>query len=252
MKEDSRFMFGDCRELMKEIQPETVDLVLTDPPYGIRGNKFSNQYNRTSLYVMDGYVEVSEDEYGEFSRQWIRELERILRPGGSVYVFSGWNNLRHILNAFAEDTNLVYRNHLIWKYNFGVWATKKYIVSHYHLLYYVKKPVSDITFNAECRFSLKGRVKDDSDYGSHNPNYEDREDVWTIRREFKQKKLKNINTLPSALVRKILSYSSNRDDVVLDPFAGGFTVCLESLSMGRKTIGIEINDNCKTFIEGIL
>ena len=73
-------------------------------------------------------------------------MERTLRKGGSAYIFSGYQILRHILNS-AVKVGLEERNHIIWKYSFGLNTTKKFIASHYHLLYFVMPPISKLTFN---------------------------------------------------------------------------------------------------------
>ncbi len=112
-------------------------MIITDPPYGIDGDKLHKHYNRNEDNVLDGYVEIPEKEYSQFTDKWIEQAERVLKPGGSIYIVSGYTDLRHILNSLAT-TNLNEINHIIWKYNFGVYTSKKYISSHYHILYYVK------------------------------------------------------------------------------------------------------------------
>ncbi len=123
-----------CR---RHIPDGAVDLIVTDPPYGINGHQLHKHYNRKEAFVLDGYIEVPAGEYRDFSCQWIAEAERILRPGGSIYIVSGYTNLVDILTAL-RDTSLQEVNHIIWKYNFGVYTRNKYISSHYHILYYVK------------------------------------------------------------------------------------------------------------------
>ena len=141
----------DCIEGAKtHIRDNSVDLIITDPPYGIEGDKIDVHYNRKEKHVIEGYVEIPLDEYPAFSQAWIDEAERVLRPGGSIYIVSGYSNLTDILIAL-RNTHLVEVNHLIWKYNFGVYTSKKYISSHYHILYYTK-PGGAVTFNSHARF----------------------------------------------------------------------------------------------------
>lgn len=220
----------DCVEgARKYLKDNSVDLIVTDPPFGIEGDKLGKHYNRKKEYVIPGYVEVPKAEYAEFSRNWIKEAERVLRPGGSIYIFSGYTNLRHILNALAE-TKLKEVNHIIWKYNFGVYTKRKYVSSHYHILYYVK-PKGKPTFNTYCRFS------------TNSESYRDREDVWLLNREFMRGKEKNMNELPHKLLEKIIRYSSNQGDVVCDFFLGSFSTAKVATKLGRKACGFESNSH---------
>lgn len=225
----------DCIEGCKRRIPDgSVDLIITDPPYGINGDALHRHYHRKERFVVDGYVEVPQAQYAEFSRAWVGEAARILRPGGSLYVCSGYTNLRDILNALA-DTELIEVNHLIWKYNFGVFTRKKYVSSHYHLLYCVK-PGAPPTFNTYCRFGPRER-----DEAGGAANYLDREDVWIINREYKPGKAKNKNELPSELLKKMLLYSSNPDDLVCDLFLGGFSTARVAVGLGRRALGFELS-----------
>ena len=159
--ETSRFYNEDCIEgAKKHIPDNSIDLIITDPPYGIDGDSMDKHYSRDENYVVEGYRDVPQSEYAEFSMDWIREASRILRPGGSIYVVSGYTNLHHVLNAL-HSTELKEVNHLIWKYNFGVFASKKYISSHYHILFW-QKPGGKPTFNTYCRFGDSERCGDGS------------------------------------------------------------------------------------------
>lgn len=232
-----RFYNMDCVEgARKYLKDNSVDLIVTDPPFGIKGDTLHKHYNRNEKYVLDGYVEVPKEEYYEFSLSWIKEAERVLRPGGSIYIFSGYTNLRHILNALAQ-TNLKEINHIIWKYNFGVYTKNKYVSSHYHILYYVK-PGARPTFNTYCRYSVAER--DIKTNGSLN--YQDREDVWMVPKEFKRECTKNKNELPYQLLSKIVQYSSNEGDFICDFFLGGFSTVTVAMELKRKVCGFEKNE----------
>lgn len=229
------FYNEDCITGSKEkIKSNSIDLIITDPPYGIDGDKLDKHYNRNESNVIDGYVEVPAKEYNTFSNSWIKEAERILKPGGSIYIVSGYTNLRHILNALSE-TKLSEINHIIWKYNFGVYTSKKYISSHYHILFY-RKPGKDYTFNTNAFFA--DYEKDDD---GTSLNYKHREDVWNIKKEYRPNQIKNKNELPSELLTKMILYSSNENDIVFDFFLGSFSTAKVAIGLNRKASGFELN-----------
>ncbi|WP_292520938.1 site-specific DNA-methyltransferase [Methanoculleus sp.] len=231
------FYNGDCIMGAQEHIPDnSVDLIITDPPYGINGDRLHQHYNRDETFVVGGYVEVPAAGYGEFSLNWIREAKRILRPGGSIYIVSGYTNLYHILHALRE-TGLTEVNHIIWKYNFGVYTSRKYVSSHYHILYY-EKPGAERRFNLESRYGVGEKAPDNG-----SPNYRDREDVWCINREYKPGQVKNKNELPTELLIKMLQYSSNEGDLVCDMFLGGFSTARTAIGLNRRATGFELSES---------
>jgi site-specific DNA-methyltransferase (adenine-specific) len=215
---------GDALELMPGISDGVIDLVITDPPFAIDFKAQRENYNRTGSNVMEGYREVSESFYPEFTRRWMKEAARVLSPDGSMYVFSGWNRLRDILESL-DEAGFTTINHIIWKYQFGVFTKKKYVTSHYHILYVVKNPAR-YTFNKI----------------DHYP-----EDVWVINREYWKGKKKTPTKLPHEIIKKILMYSSNPGDLVFDPFLGSGTVAIEAKKEGRRFLGFEIVPEYFTF-----
>jgi len=214
--EDTLYV-GDALALLPQIPEGSIDLIVTDPPFAIDFKAQRLNYNRTGSNVLEGYQEIPEAEYGDFTRRWIAEAARALSPTGSMYIFSGWNRLRDILEGI-DDAGLTTVNHLIWKYQFGVFTKKKYVTSHYHILFVVKNP-KHYTFNKI----------------DHYP-----EDVWVIKREYWKGKKKTPTKLPSELVKKILSYSSNPGDLVLDPFLGSGTVAAVAHQEDRHFLGFEV------------
>lgn len=228
------FYNGDCIAGSQVIPDDSIDLIVTDPPYGIQGDTLHRHYNRDESFVTGGYVEVKADEYERFSIEWIKQAARILRPGGSIYIVSGYTNLLHILSALHR-TCLEEVNHLIWRYNFGVFTSRKYVSSHYHILYYAK-PGGKRTFHAECRFAFAEKNEE-----GRSPNYQDREDVWIINREYKPGRVKNKNELPLALLTKIIQYSSNERDIVCDLFLGGFSTARVAIGLNRQVTGFELS-----------
>jgi site-specific DNA-methyltransferase (adenine-specific) len=232
---DSIFYQGDCISgAAKYIPDNSVDLIITDPPYGINGDTLHRHYNRKEDFVVEGYVEIPKEEYRDFSLRWIMQAERVLRPGGSIYIVSGYTNLYHILHALGK-TALREVNHLVWKYNFGVFTRRKYVSSHYHILFY-EKPGGNRTFNLESRYGLSEQNADE-----RSLNNADREDVWVINREYKPGTLKNKNELPVQLLMKMIQYSSNEGDCIGDFFLGGFSTAKAAIGLNRRAIGFEIS-----------
>jgi site-specific DNA-methyltransferase (adenine-specific) len=158
-----------------------------------------------------------------------------------MYIVSGWNRLEDILKAVRWN-NLHTINHIIWHYPFGVYTKKKYVTSHYHILFVVKNK-NNYKFNREAIYT------DEKMLDGKKINYYDRQDVWKINRENWTGKIKVQNKLPKSLVEKMIRYSSNEGDVVLDPFMGSGQVPYVALELGRDFIGIEKSVNVFKFAE---
>lgn len=223
----------DCISGMKEhVLDNSIDLIFTDPPYGIDGDKLDKHYNRDESNVVPGYIDVPLTEYAKFSLDWIKECERVLRPGGSMYIVSGYTNLHHILNAL-HSTQLKEVNHIIAQYTFGIYTTQKFVSSHYHMLFWQKpnKGKQKRTFNTNCYF------EDSKD------SYNDRLSVQKLPRDYKPGEIKNKNQLSETFIEKFIHYSSNHGDVVMDPFCGGFTTARTALKYNRNFVGFELNKN---------
>lgn len=234
MSTPNRIFNEDCIVGMaRHIPDASVDLVITDPPFGIEFQAKRANYNRKSGRVLEGYNEIKGADYLEFTRAWLTQVRRVLKPGGSLYIFSGWNYLKDLLIVLDElEMNLI--NHLIWKYQFGIVTTRKYVTSHYHILF-AGIDEKQRKFFPYARFDKEERLE-----GGGSAHYQDKEDVWNIPREYWTGAIKTPTKLPAEIIRKILDYSSEPGDVVLDPFLGSGQVAVVSQLEGRKYLGFEV------------
>lgn len=228
---------GDSIELMKKAPENIADLVIADPPFGIGLSSKKSNYNRKGSLVAQHYNEISEKDYYSFTFRWLYEVKRLMKESATIYLFSGWNNLRHVLNALDEH-GFKTINHIIWKYQFGVYTRKKYVTSHYHIIYAALNPKL-VELNTYARFG-----KHDHDKNGGSLNYQDREDVWLIKRPYAPGEIKNATKLPRELIKKIILYSSKKGELVLDPFMGEGTVPLVSILKNRDYLAYEINPAC--------
>ncbi|MFX1544774.1 MAG: DNA-methyltransferase [Promethearchaeota archaeon] len=220
----------NCLEGMDQIEPKTVDLLLTDPPFGIDFDKVGSQYNRKQKELGRFYIEISGNYY-DFTVQWLQAAWKAMKPTASGFIFSGWNHLSDILNALSKvGFRLV--NHLIWKYQFGVFTKKRFVASHYHILYFTKlleKEDSLRTFNRIPEYSS-------------SPGKLYFEDVWRINRDYQKGGEKTPTRLPLAVTDKCVRMGSNEGDLILEPFLGSGSVVLSCIKFNRQYLGFEISE----------
>ena len=217
MLEINKIYNEDCLRGFSKIEDETINLILTDPPFAIEFGAKKTQYNRKEDNVLKGYNEIKKEDYLDFCKKWLNESFRVLKKNGCVFVVSGWSNLKDIMNA-ADESGFKTINHLIWKYQFGVFTKKKFVTSHYHILFLVKDD-KNYTFNKI----------------DHYP-----EDVFEIKREYWTNREKTPTKLPLELVKKLIRYGSNENDLVLDCFMGSGTTAVGAKSLNRNFLGFEI------------
>jgi len=222
--EVDRILFEDCIKGMRKLPGGSVDLVVADPPFGIEFDGRGSQYNRKTDLVVEGYKEVDGD-YDQFTLAWISELPRIMKDTASAYIFSGWTNLKDVLVA-VDKANLTVINHIIWKYQFGVFTQRKYVTSHYHVMFLVKNP-DKYYFNKIEHYPL---------------------DIWDIPRTYRPGQQKNGTKLPENVVFRCIDFSSKPGDLVFDPFMGNGTSAACAKAKFRHFIGFELNEN----VQGIL
>ncbi len=223
-----QIVYEDCITGMENIPPASVDLVIADPPFGIEFSGKTGQYNRKAELVTDGYKEITEN-YAEFTEKWVSMLPKIMKPTASAYIVSGWTNLGDVINS-VKKAGLTVVNHLIWKYQFGVFTKKKFVTSHYHILFL---------------------VKDEKKYFFNKYEFYP-EDVWMIPREYKSGQEKNGTKLPEKLIERFINFSTRPGEMVFDPFMGNGTTATCAKGMFRRYYGFEINQNMKSVHESLI
>lgn len=222
-------------DFIKTLQDKSIQCIICDPPFGLGEDTFDKHYARETSNVIAGYQTAPKDSklYEEWAKTWISEIPRVLKSDGTFYIVCAWNHVCDIELAI-RSTSLSVLNHIIWKFNFGVHTTQKFVSSHCHIL---RCGFSKPAFYNRAYFNETEKTSD-----GHNAQYADMEDVWTIPKEFSHGQKKNVNKLPDALVRKMILYSSKPGDLVADFFLGNFTTAYVSRKEGRKFVGCEINE----------
>jgi|SRR5690348_4889002 len=235
---------GDCLSLLPLLKTDIVDTVFADPPF-----------NLGKIYNAPVDDRKPEAKYLEWCRLWLDECIRVLRPGGSLFVYNlpRWNILiaNHIL-----DRGLAFRDWIAVSIKLGLPIAGRLYPSHYSLLYFSKgKPRTFHNIRtpiATCRHCGK-EIKD---YGGHrkamNPKGVNLTDVWDDIPPVRHRKFKSgnrqANQLSTKLLTRVVRMSTSRGDLVLDPFGGSGTTFDVCERLGRHWIGTEIGD-CGPILE---
>lgn len=235
---------GDCLEILPLIKTETIDTIFADPPFNLAKN-----YGAT---VTD---ELPEDKYVNWCKRWLRECDRLLKPGGALFVYNlpKWNL---ILGSYLTGLGLLFRHWIAINIKLGLPIPGRLYPSHYSLLYFTKgkpKTFRRIRTPIETCRHCGGELKD---YGGHrnamNPKGVNLTDVWNdippVRHwKFKSKK-RTANQLSTKLLYRVIQLSTTEHDIVLDPFGGSGTTYDVCERNNRHWIGIEL-ESCDVIIE---
>ena len=236
---------GDCCKLLPKVKSESIDTVFADPPFNL-GKQYGSKVNDQK----------PEEEYVSWLKQWITECERVLKPGGSLFIYNipKWNILT---GAFLDELGLTFRHWIAVNIKMGLPINGRLYPSHYSLLYYCKgkKPKTFRKIRTPIQL-CRHCGKEIKDYGGHrkamNVKGVNLCDVWDdippVRHwKFKSKKRK-ANQLSTKLLWRVVQMSTEEGDVVLDPFGGSGTTFDVCESTGRHWVGIEM-ECCDVIVE---
>lgn len=232
---------GDSLNLLKLIKPNSIDMVFADPPYNLSGKSLNLKGNKTGgdwTKVNEKWDIYSVDEYQLFSNQWISGSVASLKDHGAIYICCSQHNIEQIMHALRIN-NCKVNNIIVWQKTNPMPNTTKRLLTHSieFIVWAVKG--KGWTFNAT---GLRDINPDTQKDGSPRMM----RDVWTFpvvqgeeRLRGKDGKALHPTQKPLELVRRTIVASTNRNEIVLDPFMGSGTTAVAAQSEGRKWIGIE-------------
>ena len=238
-REGHAVIWGDVLEALSDHVPDgSISLVFADPPYNI-GKDFNGRKDRWP----------SDEKYLEWCYRWMDLCIKKLSPHGSMYLMAATQNMPH-LDLFLRE-RLVILSRIVWAYDSSGVQARKYFGSLYEPILFCVKDKRNYTFNAEDIMveARTGATRKLIDYRKPKPTpYNTRKvpgNVWQIPRvRYRMEEYeKHPTQKPTALLDRIIRASSNPGDVVLDPFSGTFTTSAVAQSLGRESIGIEIEEN---------
>ena len=230
-----RLFEGNCVSILQVISDETVDLAFADPPFNLGKDYSSN--------IEDNLPDAG---YLAWCREWLTQLIRTLKPGGSLFVYNlpKWNLP---LGAFLMES-LTFRHWITVDMKYSLPIPKRLYPSNYSLLYFIKGSSPAIfhpdRLPIECCRHCGGEQRDYGGYKDKmNPKGVNLTDVWTDIPPVRHSKYKrrDSNALSLKLMDRILSLASDLSSVVIDPFGGSGTTLVAAELLGRQWIGIELD-----------
>ena len=228
----NKIICGDCLQVMQEMPDQSIDLVVTSPPYNLSIRKtFGNtenwkgKWNKSKLQSQ-GYDQhddyMPEDKYIAWQKKILAECFRLIKDDGAIFYNHKWRVQNGLFQQRPEITEgLPLRQIIIWRKAGGINFNEGYFLPTYEVIYLIAKP----------KFKLAPKA---NRYG----------DVWEITQE---KGSWHPAPFPEELATRAVS--STLGQVILDPFIGSGTVAVAAKKLAKTYIGIDISQDYCTKAE---
>lgn len=225
---------GDCVAAMRALPDASVDLVFADPPYNLQlGGDLARPDGSHVDAVTDHWDRfASFQSYDDFTRAWLIEAKRVLKPDGALWVIGSYHNIYRV-GAILQDLGFWILNDIVWRKSNPMPNFKgtRFTNAHETLLWCSQGEKARYHFNYRAMKTLNDELQMRSD--------------WVIPICGGQERLKegghkvHPTQKPEALLYRVLLATTERGDVVLDPFFGTGTTGAVAKRLGREWIGCE-------------
>jgi len=225
---------GDCIAAMRSLPTASVDMVFADPPYNLQlGGDLARPDGSHVDAVTDDWDKFdSFATYDKFTREWLTEARRVLKPNGSLWVIGSYHNIFRV-GAILQDLGFWILNDIVWRKSNPMPNFKgtRFTNAHETLIWASKGEKSKYTFNYRAMKTLNDELQMRSD--------------WVLPICSGKERLKKGGTKvhptqkPESLLYRVMLATTNKGDVVLDPFFGTGTTGAVAKRLGRQWIGCE-------------
>ena len=233
----NRVLVGDCVALLARLASQSVDLVFADPPYNLQLERELLRPNNTLVDGVDDDWDkfASFADYDQFTRAWLAECRRLLKPDGAIWVIGSYHNIFRV-GALMQDLGFWIQNDIIWRKTNPMpnFRGRRFTNAHETLIWATRNAKSRATFNYEAMKALNDDLQMRSDWLFPICAGPERLKDGEGRKAHPTQK-------PEALLNRVLLASSHPGDLVLDPFFGTGTTGAVARRLGRRWLGIERN-----------
>ncbi|MCB2072897.1 MAG: site-specific DNA-methyltransferase [Novosphingobium sp.] len=225
---------GDCVEAMKSLPSASVDMVFADPPYNLQ---LGGDLNRPDGSHVDAVTNDwdkfdSFSTYDAFTRAWLAEARRVLKPDGSLWVIGSYHNIFRV-GAIVQDLGFWILNDIVWRKANPMPNFKgtRFTNAHETLIWAAMGEKAKYTFNYRAMKTLNDELQMRSDWVLPICSGQERIKKGGAKAHPTQK--------PESLLYRVMLATTNKGDVVLDPFFGTGTTGAVARRLGREWIGCE-------------
>ncbi len=235
-----KIIHGNLFNILDFLPDNFIDLLFVDPPYNL-----SKKFNQASFKEMDSEL------YREWIESWLSKMVRMLKPKASIYICGDWKSSSSIYNAGKKFFKV--QNRITWEREKGRGAKTNWKNCSEDIWFFTKS--KDYTFNIdEVKMKRKvlapyrsgeGKPKDWQNEGDENYRITHPSNMWTdITVPFwsMPENTEHPTQKPEKLLAKIILASSNKGDLIFDPFIGSGTTLVTAKKLCRKFCGIEIDE----------
>ena len=254
----NRILHGDNLPLLRDLPSASIPLIYIDPPFntgrrqvrptlstvrdeagdrtGFGGHRYRTE---RSLSSQSGYIDAFDDFLG-FLRPRLVEAHRLLTPTGSLFFHIDYREV-HYCKVLLDETfgRACFQNEIIWAYDYGARATKRWPAKHDNILWYTRDPAL-YTFHLDATdripYMAPGLVGAEKAERGKTPT-----DVWwhTIVSPTGKEKTGYATQKPLGILERIIRVHSDPGDLVLDFFAGSGTTGEAAAKNGRQFLLID-------------
>lgn len=229
----------DLLETASLLPPKFVDLLIVDPPYNLNKSFNGKSFKKTSF-----------DEYENYTRNWLEKIIQTLKPQASVYVCSDWESSLSIYKVLREFFTV--RNRITWEREKGRGANANWKNCSEDIWFCTVS--DDYFFDAEAvklkrkviaPYKENGKPKDWNEEENGNFRLTSPSNLWTdISIPFwsMPENTDHPTQKPEKLLAKLILASSKTNDVIFDPFLGSGTTSVVAKKLGRRYLGVELNN----------
>ncbi len=231
-------LVGDCIELMNSLPEKSVDLIFADPPYNLQLGGDLLRPNNSKVDAVDDHWDQFDSfrHYDEFTRDWLTAARRVLKDTGAIWVIGSYHNIYRV-GAILQDLGFWILNDIVWRKSNPMpnFRGTRFTNAHETLLWCSQGEKAKYHFNYRAMKTLNDELQMRSDWVLPICNGAERLKEGGHKVHPTQK--------PESLLYRVLLSTTERGDVVLDPFFGTGTTGAVAKRLGREWIGCEREGN---------
>jgi site-specific DNA-methyltransferase (adenine-specific) len=230
---------GDSIELMNQFPPEHFDMIFADPPYNLSNGGFTvHAGKRVSVHKGDWDKSKGLEEDLYFHMKWIEACKRVLKPNGTIWISGTYHSIFKCGHALEVNGYHILNDIAWFKPNASPNLSGRYFTASHETLIWARK-------SKEAKHTFNYKLMREGEW--HKTDFiknagKQMRSVWSIAtpKPSEKKYGKHPTQKPVALLERIILASTNKGDVILDPFTGSSTTGIVAAVNGRKFIGIDL------------